>query len=101
MVHALYGLMHCVRGVGHYDEQAPIDPADRSTWHRSGALDERDRMCWNDQFHGAASHSRTAAKPDPSCPVCGPTDLERHPRRTDVERCSNCKEWLRILDVFQ
>lgn len=29
-----------------------------------------------------------------SCPTCGPTKTERHPRRDDVTRCANCKEWL-------
>lgn len=28
------------------------------------------------------------------CPTCGPTTAEQHPRRSDVTRCGNCKEWL-------
>jgi DNA-directed RNA polymerase subunit RPC12/RpoP len=28
------------------------------------------------------------------CPTCGPHNTEQHPRRLDVMRCSNCKEWL-------
>lgn len=30
------------------------------------------------------------------CTTCGPTQPEQHPRRPDVSRCSNCKEWLVI-----
>lgn len=31
-----------------------------------------------------------------TCPTCGPTSTEQHPRRKDVMRCANCKEWLTI-----
>ncbi|WP_107768499.1 hypothetical protein [Nocardioides terrigena] len=29
-----------------------------------------------------------------ACPTCGPTTVERHPRRPCITRCANCKEWL-------
>lgn len=32
-----------------------------------------------------------------TCPTCGPTATEPHPRRSGVDRCSNCKEWLTVL----
>lgn len=29
-----------------------------------------------------------------TCQTCGPTATEQHPRRPEVTRCHNCKEWL-------
>ncbi|HEU5223095.1 MAG TPA: hypothetical protein VFU07_05365 [Candidatus Lumbricidophila sp.] len=31
-----------------------------------------------------------------NCPTCGPNDTEPHPKYQGVERCANCKEWLRV-----
>lgn len=31
------------------------------------------------------------------CETCGPTQVEAHPRVIGVERCVNCKEWLRVV----
>ena len=28
------------------------------------------------------------------CPTCGLTKVEQHPRKPEVQRCVNCKEWL-------
>lgn len=34
-----------------------------------------------------------------ACPTCGPTQTEQHPRRPNVTRCTNCKEWLDEIDA--
>lgn len=91
-LHALYGTIHCLREAGHYDEDAPIDPEDTSSWHR-GTYAAQGLTFWADSFDGAVPHRRPARLPGICCPTCGPTTAEQHPAR-DVVRCANCKEHL-------
>ncbi len=58
-------------------------------WAAGGVTESRDLR---DTESGRRSNwDRMTAE---ACPLCGPTGTEQHPRRANVTRCANCKEWL-------
>lgn len=106
MLHAVAGRVPCGEPVGHYDPSVmPVRGPDGDLpggWHRSEPSRDDTRFVWNDMYDGATPHG---AAPEPAmerplqrvgitCPTCGPTALEEHPRLTAVLRCRNCKEHL-------
>ncbi|MGX1268041.1 hypothetical protein [Streptomyces phaeoluteigriseus] len=113
-LHALLGRVRCALSAGHYDEAKRPTPgegepfsSDPGGWHQSAPNREGLRICWADTADGAVPHGAAvgpAAEPSGwvvplSCPTCGPTSAEPHPRFTGVVRCVNCKEHLRPVRV--
>ncbi|MEU9355044.1 hypothetical protein AB0D65_29620 [Streptomyces griseoloalbus] len=111
-MHALMGRVQCALPAGHYDESRRPEPAsgepfsaDPGGWHQSARDREGVQLCWADTADAATPHGALAEPAarrqgwavSLTCPTCGPTSGEPHPRITGVVRCVNCKEHLPLV----
>jgi hypothetical protein len=103
MLHAVAGRVSCGRPAGHYNPAVMPVREQPGGWHQSEPDRDGTRFTWNDMYDAATPHGAdplTPAVPRPlqrvrlTCPTCGPTILEDHPRRPGTLRCANCKEHL-------
>ncbi|MFI8206766.1 hypothetical protein [Streptomyces sp. NPDC085937] len=101
MLHALAGRVSCSLPAGHYEPSVEPAGSHPGGWHQSEPDRDGTRFIWNDAADAATPHvSSTPAVPRPlqrlrlTCPLCGPTLVEEHPRNPGTLRCVNCKEHL-------